>query len=379
MDKDHYSASFYRYSCAVLTVAILLIWWGAATTTKQAGMAFADWPLSLGSINPDGWLRNLVPFLEHSHRLLASLVGVMVLIMFSWVYLTGGRKAMRLLEIVILVVVLAAIFGTFIRAGAERESAEQKASLLKTGLIAGVIPFLWWSWSCFGRGWRLIEKMTALALLLVTVQAIFGGLRVTEISNGFAVIHGCLAQIFFCLLILITLLSSQKWNGLPFVTGPKERTVLRIGSAACFILVVSQLVFGASMRHYHRSGLADHGIIKTAGAWIPSFDDPILTFMFLHKLTAVLILLLVVSLLGWSLTRRSEMIKPSRHLLAISVMLLAQVGLGVFVIVSGKNFWITNFHVLNGLAILALVFVLMVRGRRGKLRMDVLASGAEEG
>ena len=88
MEKERYSASFYRYSCAVLAVAILLIWWGAATTTKQAGMAFADWPLSLGSINPDGWLRNLVPFLEHSHRLLASLVGVMVLILFSWAYLS---------------------------------------------------------------------------------------------------------------------------------------------------------------------------------------------------------------------------------------------------------------------------------------------------
>ena len=60
-------------------------------------------------------------------------------------------------------------------------------------------------------------------------------------------------------------------------------------------------------------------------------------------------------------------------------MLLIQLGLGIFVIVSGKNFWITNFHVLNGLAILALVFVLMVRAFRGKVRMDVLASHAEEG
>jgi cytochrome c oxidase assembly protein subunit 15 len=216
-------------------------------------------------------------------------------------------------------------------------------------------------------------------LLLVTVQAIFGGLRVTEISNGFAVIHGCLAQIFFCLLILIALLSSRKWGDLPFVTGESERAFLRIGSAGCFILVVVQLVFGASMRHYHRSGLADDGILKTAGAWIPSFDDPVLTFMFLHKLTAVGILLFVVILLGWSLSRRSEMKEPSRHLIVILTMLFVQVGLGVFVILSGKNFWITNFHVLNGLAILALVFVLLVRGWRGKLRMDVLASSGEQG
>ena len=379
MGNDHYSGAFFRYSCVVLFVAILLVWWGAATTTKQAGMAFADWPLSLGSINPDGWLRNLVPFLEHSHRLLASLVGVMVLVLFGWAFLSGGRKSIRLLELVLLVLVLATVFGIFVRAGAERESAEEKAFFLKTGLIAGLVPIAWWTWSCLGRGWRLIEKVTALALLLVTVQAIFGGLRVTEISNGFAVIHGCLAQVFFCLLIFIVLNSSRSWDRLPFVTGQAERRVLRFGGASCLVLVVAQLVFGASMRHFHRSGLADDGILKTAGAWIPAFDDPILTFMFLHKVTALSIFLTAAALFGWSLTRSSDVASPRRHLLVILVMLLVQVALGVFVIVSGKNFWITNFHVLNGLALLALVFVLLVRSLRGKVRRDVLASDGEAG
>ncbi len=371
---------FYRYARVVLVMAILLIWWGAATTTKQAGMAFADWPLSFGSINPDGWLKNMVPFLEHSHRLLATLVGLLVLGLFSWAYLSGGtHNWKRALEIVGLVLVLALVFGTFIRAGAERESAAEKVALMRSGFLLGLIPIGWWIWSCMGRNWRLIEKVTALALLLVTIQAILGGLRVTEISNGFAVIHGCLAQFFFCLLIFIVLLSSRKWGELPFVTTFGEKRVLQFGGLMILTLVIMQLVFGASMRHFHRSGLADHGILKTAGAWIPSFEEPIITFLFLHKLTAFLILISVVGLFGWASLRPFGMQKPTRHLLYILALLGLQIGLGIFVIVGGKHFWITNFHVLNGLGLFALIFVFVIRSMRGKVRRDLLASGGEEG
>ena len=359
-----HSAGFFRYCCAVLFVAVLLIWWGAATTTKQAGMAFADWPLSLGSINPEGWLTHLVPFLEHSHRLLGTLVGLMVLGMFSWTYLSGGNRLKRGLEIVFLVVLLALIFSLFVGAGAERESAERKGRFLAMGLAGGVVPFLWWIVGCLFRKWKPLETAGALALLLVTTQAILGGMRVTEISDTLAVIHGCLAQIFFCLLIYIVLLSSQGWSTLGFVVEGKEAPILRIGGLLCTILVFSQLIFGASMRHHHRNGLADDGILKTAGQWIPHFDDPTLTYMFLHKLTALLTLGAFAGFLGWAVMSSSKNRPVNRHLAWIFGLVLVQVALGVLVIWTGKNFWVTNFHVLNGLGILALTFAFAVRAWR---------------
>jgi len=39
----------------------LLVTLGAFTTTIGAGMAFPDWPLSNGSLNPKGWLTDLSP------------------------------------------------------------------------------------------------------------------------------------------------------------------------------------------------------------------------------------------------------------------------------------------------------------------------------
>mgnify|MGYP003676515003 CR=1 FL=1 len=350
------SPAFHKFTRWVLFVAVLLIWWGAATTTKQAGMAFADWPLSLGSINPPGWLRYMVPFLEHSHRLLATVVGLMTLALFSWTYV---RRTGRWWEVLILVIVLAIVFGTYISAGAEKESAESKQRHFYTAFVLSLIPIAWLAWSWWRRNWTPLEKLSGLALLMVTAQAIFGGLRVTEISNTFAVIHGCVAQGFFCVLLLISLMASPKWERIRFFNGKKG---MQVGAGFVLTLLVSlQLIFGASMRHFHRSGLADQGMLKTQGTWIPSFDEPIITVMFFHKLTAFLIFFAVVA--ACFLFRG---LQAGRYLRWLLALIFVQIGLGLSVIATGKHFWLTNFHVLSGLAILALSFTFLVKSIRSE-------------
>lgn len=358
------SAAFQFFAKAVVVVAILLVWWGAATTTKQAGMVFADWPLSLGSFNPPGWLENMIPFLEHSHRLLAKLVGILVLALFSWSYVKSGRRA---LEVVGLVVLLAVILGFFIAAGSERLDAGEKKKWLSIALSLSILPLSWIVWSWRARGWSLLEKLTALALLMVMTQAIFGGLRVTEISNGFAVIHGCFAQAFFCVLILIVMVSGKGWSDLGFVSSPSLVRFLKYSSLALVVLVLMQLIFGASMRHFHRSSLPDDGLLLTQGRWIPSFDDPMIAVLFLHKLTAFCIFFFVLGLL-LHLAGRSSLVDPRarRSLRFVFALLMLQIVLGLSVIGTGKSFWITNVHVLNGLAILAISFVFAVKSVRGR-------------
>lgn len=350
--------AFNKYSKVVAFFAVLLIWWGAATTTKLAGMAFSDWPLSLGSLNPPGWLSYMVPFLEHSHRLLATLVGLLVLGMFSWSYVRSGK---RFLEVLVLVIGLAVVFAIFIMAGAERSDAGRKSNLLALGLGLGALPFVWLIWSWAKRPWNLVQKLSALALLMVTTQAIFGGLRVTEISNGFAVAHGCLAQAFFCLLILIAMASGSKWEQRGFIVSPKVQKLIYIGSVTLVALVSLQLIFGASMRHFHRVGLADTDLLKTAGQWVPSFDEPIILVLFLHKWTAFCIFGLVFGL--WLKFRKE--IRIGKHLTILLLLLVGQIVLGLTVIATGKHFWITNFHVINGLAILAAAFIFAVKAIKG--------------
>lgn len=365
MDRSDYAlgVAYHRFSRVVVVAAILLVWWGAATTTKQAGMVFADWPLSLGSINPPGWLENIAPFLEHTHRLLANLVGWLVLTLFAWSYVRSGKKALELLGLILL---MATILGFFIAAGSERVDATVKRELFWVALALSTLPILWLIWSWRVRGWTLIQKLSALALLMVTAQAILGGLRVTEISNAFAVAHGCFAQCFFCVLILITMVSGKAWSVGGFHGSEKLIRHSRWAAIAFVLIVFTQLIFGASMRHFHRHALADDGLLLTQGQWIPSFDDPMIAMLFLHKFTAFLLLFFAV---GMTLSLRggipnpafSRLTTPRAFCVTLLGLLGLQVALGLTVIGTGKSFWVTNVHVLNGLLVLAFGFVFAVR------------------
>jgi len=360
----------------VVFVAVLLVWWGAATTTKQAGMVFADWPLSLGTVNPPGWLEHMVPFLEHSHRLLAKLVGILVLALFAWAYV---RTRQRALEVVGLVLLLAVVLGVFIAAGSERFDPVLKRRLLLTALGLSVLPIAWLAWSWRSRSWDLVQKLTALALLMVTTQAIFGGLRVTEISNAFAVVHGCFAQCFFCVLILIVMVSGERWQTGGFRGSPALMRRSRLAGGTLVVIVLMQLIFGASMRHFHRHALPDDDLLLTQGQWIPSFEDPMIALLFLHKFTAFALLLFVLGmflrLAGGAVAAPalSRLATPRRHVGAILGLIGIQIALGLTVIGTNKSFWVTNVHVLNGLLILALAFVFAVRAIRGKSTEVALA------
>ena len=64
----------------------VLVTLGAFTTSIGAGMAFPDWPLSNGSLNPKGWLDNLAMFAEHSHRLSAGVMTTVTIILAVWLW-----------------------------------------------------------------------------------------------------------------------------------------------------------------------------------------------------------------------------------------------------------------------------------------------------
>lgn len=342
-------------------MTVLLIWMGAAVTTKQAGMAFADWPLSAGSINPDGWLRILPYFLEHGHRLIASTVGFMTLALFAWSFVRGPRQMVELIAVVIW---LAVVVYLMTKAGAEREEASRKIAWWWAAGSAGAVVIVWLVWSWTRRGWPLLTRLSALALVAVVAQAILGGIRVTEVSDLHAVMHACLAQAFFCLLLFITMVTATPKSLSAPVVG-----ALRALPVLLCIAVSVQLILGALMRHFHRDGLADTGIITTQGALIPDFGEPIIAVMFLHKYWGVL-----VAVIGLAAAIHALRTLPAgdvlrRRLVVVGSLLLAQIALGVAVIATGKSFWITNFHVINGLAILGLAFAAAVRA---------LSSGASD-
>ncbi len=84
--------------CAfALTWAAVVFQAGGFTTSIGAGMAFLDWPLSNGSVNPPGWLTDLDMFAEHSHRLAAAKFGLIAVGLAAVHALRERRRPVRLL------------------------------------------------------------------------------------------------------------------------------------------------------------------------------------------------------------------------------------------------------------------------------------------
>src|SRR5271168_3460857 len=73
----------------------VLVTLGAFTTSIGAGMVFPDWPLSNGSLNPNGWRSNIAMFAEHSHRLSAGLMTILTVILAVWIWRTDSRRWFR--------------------------------------------------------------------------------------------------------------------------------------------------------------------------------------------------------------------------------------------------------------------------------------------
>src|SRR5688572_31425848 len=84
---------------AVLTamVTFYLVWRGGLVTSHGAGMAVPDWPTTYGYnmffFPFSKWIGGA--FFEHSHRLIASIVGFLTVILTVWLWMKEERRWLR--------------------------------------------------------------------------------------------------------------------------------------------------------------------------------------------------------------------------------------------------------------------------------------------
>ncbi len=310
----------------VLGWTTLLLYAGGFTTTIRAGMAFLDWPLSNGSINPDGWLTEADKMAEHSHRLLATGTGILCIALAIWMTLRESRRWLRFL------------------------------------------------------GWG--------TLLLVIIQGLLGGARVlfdqqniggdhNMVAQTFAVLHGLTGQMTFCFLIAITIANSRSWiekqAGLP---GPVSVRIRFWGIMACITLII-QLLFGAMMRHANAGLAIPIFPLASEGSLLPAVWNFQISIHFAHRAWAVMVTLVIALFLGliWSSDRtRRPLALPS---ILLALLLSAQIYLGALVIWTLRNPHAATFHMLNGAFVLAATFTLTFLCHRfqfGDLRSESSSS-----
>src|SRR3989304_3777289 len=85
-----HSRGLHRFALLTAAATFLLLIAGALVTSNDAGLAVPDWPLSFGT-----WMPPLVGNIlyEHGHRLVATFVGLLTIILRVGLWLTGRRRS----------------------------------------------------------------------------------------------------------------------------------------------------------------------------------------------------------------------------------------------------------------------------------------------
>jgi cytochrome c oxidase assembly protein subunit 15 len=182
----------FRLALLLATVTFPLIWVGGLVTTYDAGMAVPDWPGTYGyNLFLDPWQTWIAGpwdlFIEHGHRLLGALSG-----------------------------------------------------MLTIGFVLAV--FRW-----DRRVWLRYFSLGALAAVIL--QGCLGGARVLLDDRQLAMLHGCFGPAFFAYCTALVAFLSPLWEDpLRARQHPRAKSLHRF-TLLTATLVYVQLVFGAQMRH----------------------------------------------------------------------------------------------------------------------------------
>jgi cytochrome c oxidase assembly protein subunit 15 len=285
----------------------VLVALGAFTTTIGAGMAFPDWPLSNGSVNPHGWLTEIDKFAEHSHRISATVMGTLTIIIAAALHVSEAR------------------------------------------------------------GW--LRKLGWFAVGLVITQGVVGGLRVlldhyevamvnTSVGRLFAMLHAFLAQAFVCTVIALAAASSRPWIERPVgPSGPPAARLRRLGRW-CVALIFVQLSIAAVVRHSF-AGLAipTFPFSTPEGGLLPAAWNFPVVIQLAHRIMAGVIglMILVYGHFLWREHAAPPLLRGTSFLLIGLVAL--QILLGAQIIWTGRSIYMTTGHVVVGALTLAMTFL----------------------
>jgi cytochrome c oxidase assembly protein subunit 15 len=110
------------------------------------------------------------------------------------------------------------------------------------------------------RPW--LRAMAVLALVLVSMQGVLGGIRVTRNSNDLAFLHGCTAEAVFAFLVALCVLSGRDWSRPG--RGLGDPSHLRRKALITLFLVYMQVILGAWVRHYgSNTGVLIHAFLAS--------------------------------------------------------------------------------------------------------------------
>ncbi len=379
-----------RWAWFTVAATFGLIGIGGLVTSKEAGMSVPDWPTSYGYnmffLPISQWVGGI--FYEHTHRLWASMVGMFTVMLAVWLYGKNSRPLLRWGGVVL------ALGGLATLASSMPNKYQHAISSLVPGALAFGASYFWPRCEP-SAPW--LRRLGVLAFVLVAIQGLLGGLRVTQMADALGIFHGTLAQLFLVLLSIIAFSMTRFWRELPERTGiagiARFRGILFVVAA----LVLGQLILGATMRHQH-AGLAVNDFPLAHGKLWPATDpvsvdsynrarkdvadpNPITAAQIYvhmaHRLGAVTLLAVAILLVVKTRRELGAANLLSRGVLCWMALILVQATLGAFTVLSNKAADIATAHVVVGAASLVLMSLLTAASFRLALVRDAKAVPAK--
>ena len=305
----------HRYAMLVAAASLALIVAGGLVTSTGSGLAVPDWPTSYGYFMFSFPLSEMVGgvFYEHGHRLIASAVGCLTILLAAW---------------------------------------------------------MWWA---DPRSW--VKRLASVALAVVVVQGILGGMTVLYfLPAPVSISHAGLAHIFFCLIVSLALFTSPGWlsayqaagsSGGDGVSAGTDDVVLRRTVTATAMIVYVQILIGATMRHTD-AGLAIPDFPLAFGRLVPPEWNQAIYTHFAHRVGALvtLVAILAAARCVWVHHRmRKELTHP---VLLMVVLVVAQIALGGWTVLSGKAVAVNTAHVATGALLLVTSLAVALRASRSR-------------
>ena len=350
----------HRFAVLTAMATLGLIGVGGLVTSHEAGMAVWDWPNTYGYnmffFPISQWVGGI--FYEHTHRLAASGVGLLTVVLALSLCGRSARPVMRWGGLILL------LLGAGTALAAPRRWAD--------GSVAGLVGL-----ASFGTSWfwprcepsaKWLRWCGVAALVAVVLQGVLGGLRVVLLKDAIGVFHATLAQLFFVLVCAIALFTSRWWQRPPVRIPSAVNSRLSALFLLATLMILGQLALGAAMRHQH-AGLAIPDFPLAYGELWPAADtasvehynaqrieiiaaNPITAFQIglqmVHRLLAFSILG-AVAFSAWSARRAlGGGGFLSRLALIWLGLILTQVALGAATIWSNKAADVATAHVLVG-------------------------------
>jgi heme a synthase len=243
------------WAVATALATLVLLALGQLVTSFQAGMADPIWPTEPWYLFVIGWQEPSRGYLiEHTHRIAAFTVGGMVSVLALGLWWTEPSGPTRWSGLAALIVLLAG-FGQF-HGGliAQRNVPPTEVRLPVGGTVVTLAGLA----AAFAIAARALARRSAgstlrflgvIALVGVMSQGLLGGFRVMLnelVGTDLATVHGVFAQVVFCLLVAIAVLSGPRRaeDSLRPETKPLERCAMIL-----VLVLFTQIILGAFVRH----------------------------------------------------------------------------------------------------------------------------------